>query len=79
MRRRTCTGTDPVVWEMKDQYAHFYLPSCAPDGATFVHPYHRVIYPGIYPHIDMHIYSGMVGQKIAFVISPGRATPKDID
>ncbi|MBK7247053.1 MAG: hypothetical protein IPI05_05210 [Flavobacteriales bacterium] len=79
----TCAGEhaqypDPVVWEMKDQYAHFYLPSCAPDGATFVHPYHRVIYPGIYPHIDMHIYSGMVGQKIAFVINP-EGHPKDIE
>ena len=79
----TCAGEhaqypDPVVWEMKDQYAHFYLPSCAPDGATFVHPYHRVIYPGIYPHIDMHIYSGMVGQKIAFVINP-EGDPKDIE
>ncbi len=41
----TCAGEhaqypDPVVWEMKDQYAHFYLPSPAPDGPTFVHPYH---------------------------------------
>ncbi|MCO5274328.1 MAG: hypothetical protein M9900_05345 [Flavobacteriales bacterium] len=69
---------DPVVWTMKDQYAHFYLPQCGPNGATFVHPYHRVIYKGIYPHIDMHIYSGKIGQKIAFVINPG-GDPKDIE
>ncbi len=63
---------------MKDQYAHFYLPQCGPNGATFVHPYHRVIYEDIYPYIDMHIYSGKIGQKIAFVINPG-GDPKDIE
>ncbi|MBS1940319.1 MAG: hypothetical protein JST38_05525 [Bacteroidetes bacterium] len=78
----TCVGGNaqypqPVVWQMKSQYAHFYLPQCGPGGAQFVHPYHRVLYPGVYPHIDMHIYSGKVGQKLAFVINPG-GDPKDI-
>ncbi|MEB2342973.1 MAG: hypothetical protein OZ932_13335 [Flavobacteriia bacterium] len=78
----TCVGPtahapEPISWMMKDQYAHFYLPGCGPNGAEYVHPYHRVIYPEIYDHIDMHIYSGRLGQKLAFVINPG-GDPKEI-
>jgi hypothetical protein len=68
---------DPIVWVMKDQYANFYLPQCGPNGATQVHPYRRVIYPEMYPLIDMHVYSGQLGQKLAFVVNPG-GDPKDI-
>jgi hypothetical protein len=78
----SCVGTDanfpdPVVWEMKDQYANFYLPQCGPNGATNVHPWARVIYPEVYPLIDMHVYSGAISQKLAFVIRPG-GDPKKI-
>lgn len=30
-----------------------------------------MVYENIYPDIDMHVYSGRAGQKIAFVIRPG--------
>ena len=37
----TCVGPeanypDPIVWEMKQRYANFYFPQCAPNGATTV-------------------------------------------
>ncbi|MBX2983365.1 MAG: hypothetical protein KF843_11880 [Flavobacteriales bacterium] len=78
----TCVGQnanypDPISWMMKNQYANFYLPQCGPTGAQNVHPYHRVIYPEIYNYIDMHVYSGSISQKLAFVINPG-GDPKDI-
>ena len=79
----TCVGPeanypDPIVWEMKQRYANFYFPQCAPNGATNVHAYARVIYPEMYPLIDMQIYSGRMGQKLAFVVNPG-GDPKDIE
>ncbi|HMN06140.1 MAG TPA: hypothetical protein PKD45_10460 [Flavobacteriales bacterium] len=73
----TANAPEPISWMMKDQYAHFYLSGCGPNGAEYVHPYHRVIYPEIYDSIDMHIYSGRLGQKLAFVVNPG-GDPKEI-
>ena len=71
-----CTGPganhpDPVIWQMKSQYANFYLPQCGPGGTTNVYPFARVIYQNIYNNIDMQVYSGEAGQKIAFVVNNG--------
>ena len=78
----TCAGPNanypnPVAQQLRDHYANFYLPQCGPGGATNVKAYRRVLYPEVYPDIDMHIYSGKHGQKLAFVVKPG-GDPKDI-
>lgn len=62
---------DAYAYELKDYRQNFYLPWCGPFGVTNVHGYNRVVYENIYPFIDMHVYSGRAGQKIAFVVRPG--------
>ncbi len=68
---------DPVQVVQKDFHYNFYLPHCPPGGVEFVEGYHRSVYPGVYEGIDMHIYSGSLGMKLAFVIHPG-ADPTDL-
>ena len=36
-----------------------------------VRGYKWMMYPNIYPKIDMYIYCGIRGQKIMFVVRPG--------
>lgn len=62
---------DAIADVQKDYIQNFYLPWCGPNGVTNVHGYNRVIYENIYPFIDMHVYSGRAGQKMAFVVRPG--------
>ncbi|MBK6775113.1 MAG: hypothetical protein IPG74_04430 [Flavobacteriales bacterium] len=68
---------DALAYQMKDYIQNFYLPWCGPNGVTNVHGYSRVVYEGIYPFIDMHVYSGSAGQKMAFVVRPG-GDPDDL-
>ena len=68
---------DALAYQMKDYIQNFYLPWCGPTGVTNVHGYNRVVYENIYPFIDMHVYSGSAGQKIAFVVRPG-GVPQDL-
>jgi hypothetical protein len=62
---------DAISYLQKDYIQNFYMPWCGPSGVTNVHGFSRVIYQDIYPFIDMHVYSGRVAQKIAFVVRPG--------
>lgn len=62
---------DAISYLQKDYNQNFYMPWCGPSGVTNVHGFSRIIYQDIYPFIDMHVYSGRVAQKIAFVIRPG--------
>ncbi|MFA4851618.1 MAG: hypothetical protein WC599_03780 [Bacteroidales bacterium] len=39
-------------------YLNYYLGHC-PQGVTDVKGYYRVVYPNVYPKIDMHCYSNM--------------------
>jgi hypothetical protein len=55
---------------------NYYLPNC-PQGATGLHAYKRVVYEGVYPNIDMHVWSNKWGYKIYFVVAPG-GDPNDI-
>jgi hypothetical protein len=68
---------DPIQVVQKDFHYNFYLPHCPPGGVEFVEGYSRTIYEDVYEGIDMHIYSGSLGMKMAFVIHPG-ADPADL-
>jgi len=71
VRPYQCNDVDPVGNTVKTYYQNFYLPWTAPNGATEVYGYDRVIYEDIYPEIDMLFYSGSAGQKLAFYCWPG--------
>ena len=62
----------------KIEERHFYLPHCGPTGVTNVVGYNRIVYPNVYPLIDLWVFSGTLGQKVMFVMWPG-ADPKDIE
>ena len=67
---------DAVAIEEQSSYRNFYLPHCA-SGITAVKAYNRVLYKNIYAHIDLWLFCGQRGQKMAFVIHPG-GDPDDI-
>jgi len=70
-------GASPIGIAQKDWVQNFYMAHCDTTGATAVRGFSRVIYPDIYNRIDMHFYSGSMGQKIAFVLEPG-CDPDDL-
>jgi hypothetical protein len=70
-------AVSPVSFVQKDWVQNFYLPQCGASGVTDVQGYSRVVYPDIFPDIDMHFYSGSAGQKMAFVMRPG-CDPSDL-
>ncbi len=74
----TANYPDPVGLNLRGHHANFYLPQCGPNGAANVQPFTRLIYPQVYPAIDLHVYSGVTGQKLAFAINPG-GDPTKID
>jgi Beta-propeller repeat len=69
---------DPVVAhdDSTTWYHNYYLAHC-PQGITGVHGFGVVAYQGVYPGIDMFLYSNKWGYKIYFSIAPG-ADPTDI-
>lgn len=67
---------DPVGVQVKGHYQNHYHAHC-PQGITYVPGYERVVYPDIWPDIDLHFYSGSAGQKLAIVCKPG-AQPEDV-
>lgn len=69
---------DPVASMLREQTVNYYLPQCGPEGASAVPVYGQVMYPEVYPFIDLYAYSSINGQKLAFVVKPGGA-PKDIE
>jgi hypothetical protein len=69
---------DALGSSAKIEERHFYLPHCGPTGVTNVVGYNRIVYPNVYPLIDLWVFSGTLGQKLMFVIWPG-ADPKDIE
>ncbi len=73
----TANQVSPVAVVQKDWVQNFYLPHCGATGAEDVHGYSRLVYNDIYHQIDMHFYSGSMGQKMAFVMRPG-CTPSNL-
>ncbi|MFN3874394.1 MAG: hypothetical protein ACK4L7_00590 [Flavobacteriales bacterium] len=67
---------DPQAYLVKTYHQNFYLPWTG-TGVEQVQGYSRLVYPEIYPNIDLHFYSGPRGQKMAFVCHPG-SDPADI-
>ena len=61
---------DPIVNGQRDYHKNFHLPWCGVGGKTMVPGYTWMMYPNIYPKIDMYMYCGSRGQKIMFVIRP---------
>lgn len=61
----------PLGWALKDWHQNFYLPHCGGSGVTDVLGHSRAYYENMFPKIDMHFYSGGVGQKMAIVMRPG--------
>lgn len=62
---------DPIVRVQREYHKNFHLPWCGLGGKTMVRGYKWLMYPNIYPKIDMYIYCGSRGQKIMFVVRPG--------
>lgn len=65
------TEVDPVGQVVKTHFMNFFTSNTMPGGVTEVHGYNRVVYPGMWPGIDMHFYSGSRGQKMSLVCWPG--------
>lgn len=70
------TNVVPQVFEELAEKQHFFLSHC-PWGITNVPSFKRIVYEGIYPGIDMHLYSNSQGLKIYFVFNPG-SNPEDL-
>lgn len=66
----------PEAYEEVNEVHNFFLGHC-PDGILNVPGYKRIVYKGIYPDIDMHLYSNAYGLKVYFVFNPG-ADPDDL-
>jgi hypothetical protein len=62
---------NPVGSAPHSDYRNFYFPHCGEQGITNVRRFERVVYSGIYPGIDLHLYQGAGGQKLALVCQPG--------
>ncbi|HRN35607.1 MAG TPA: hypothetical protein PLL18_01670 [Flavobacteriales bacterium] len=62
---------NPVGSAPHSDYRNFYFPHCGEQGITNVRRFERVVYSGIYPGIDLHLYQGAAGQKLALVCQPG--------
>ncbi|MCC6840009.1 MAG: hypothetical protein IT230_07610 [Flavobacteriales bacterium] len=62
---------NPVGSAPHADYRNFYFPHCGEQGITNVRRFERVVYSGIYPGIDLHLYHGAGGQKLALVCQPG--------
>jgi hypothetical protein len=65
------TAVSPEPYSKKNHYQNFYTSNTAPDGVEQVQGFDRIIYPQIYPGIDLHFYSGNGGHKMSFVCKPG--------
>lgn len=55
--------------EMNSDYTNYFLAQC-PHGITNVPNYRRLIYPGVWPHIDLEYCSNGSGLKYYFVVKP---------
>lgn len=64
-------SVDPLGVSPYSDHRNYYLPHCGEEGVTFVRRYERVVYEEVYAGIDLHVYAGATGQKMAFVCRPG--------
>lgn len=64
-------SVDPVGMTPSSDYRNFYFPHLGEEGATQVRRFQRVVYSGVYPGIDLHLYPGASEQKMLFVCAPG--------
>ncbi|MCC6840625.1 MAG: hypothetical protein IT230_10745 [Flavobacteriales bacterium] len=63
-------AVDPIGMDPRPDHRNFYFPHCS-DGVTGVQRFGRVIYEGVFPGIDLHLYAVLGGQQMAFVCQPG--------
>lgn len=68
---------NPVGVAPHEDYRNFYFPHCGESGITHVRRFESIVYHDVYPGIDLHLYPGKSGQKIALDCQPGSA-PADI-
>ncbi|MGD1848249.1 MAG: T9SS type A sorting domain-containing protein, partial [Salibacteraceae bacterium] len=66
----------PEASEQYNTHLNFY-DGRDPGSNEEVKGYGRLLYPGIYPNIDFHLYGHSFGTKLAFVLHPG-ADPNDL-
>lgn len=59
---------DAVAVEELPGHRNFYLPHCGSDGVTDVHAWNCIVYENVYDKIDLWLYCGQRGQKMALVI-----------
>ncbi|QQR85066.1 MAG: hypothetical protein IPJ76_10580 [Flavobacteriales bacterium] len=59
---------DPIAYGVRNLKQNFHMAHC---NATGVESYYRVIYENVYPFIDVHVYHGLYGEKLAIVMRPG--------
>ncbi len=56
--------------EATQDYLNYFLGH-VPTGITKVRGFQRIIYPEVYPNIDLHVFSNSKGYKYYFVVKPG--------
>lgn len=73
-------GANPNVEVFKEDKgtSHDYNFFIGNVTATGLHGYNKLIYPNLYPDIDLHYSSNAYGIKAYFVLKPG-ADPRDIE
>jgi hypothetical protein len=65
------SAVDPTFRDVRPGHHNYYYPHTAPNGAEEVLSYSRIDYSDIYPDIDLILYSGSGGPKMAYVCRPG--------
>lgn len=68
---------EPVGRVQREGFRSYYLPHTAPDGVEEVFGYSDVLYPDIFPGIDMRFYGTGLGQKLAFICWP-ESNPEEL-
>lgn len=62
---------NPVGVAAHNDYRNFYFPHCGDSGITHVRRFEIILYQDVYSGIDLYLYPGRAGQKIALVCQPG--------
>ena len=65
-----CDEVEPLPLEEASTIYNFFLSHC-PEGIIDVKSHKRLIYPELYPDIDLHVYNNGQFYKFYFVFRPG--------
>lgn len=69
---------NPIAVSEVSQYFNYYLSHLPSGGKTEVPAFERIVYEDVWPGIDVHLTTNLIGPKLYFVIAPN-AYPSLID